>query len=126
MKLGNLLKERGFQSWTQFYKAYCGKATENGRKRKVFLSFHAEDKLQINGFRLMLKNPSVQLSLFDRGLSAPINSERGSYIRSKIKILISRVEILVCLIGNGTAWRDWVDWEINTARSLGKGFVELD
>lgn len=29
--------------------------------------------------------------------------------------------LILCLIGNGTAWRDWVDWELRTAISLGKG-----
>lgn len=121
MKLGNLLRTRGFQSWTQFITAYRGKATKHARKRRVFLSFHAEDRRQIAGFRLMLRNPEVHLSLYDRGLIEPINSERGSYIRTVIKPLIAKSEVLVCLIGNGTAWRDWVDWEIRTAYQLGRG-----
>ena len=25
------------------------------------------------------------------------------------------------LIGDGTAWRDWVDWELDTALRFGKG-----
>ena len=29
--------------------------------------------------------------------------------------------ILVCLIGDGTAWRDWVEWEIKTAAQFHKG-----
>src|SRR5207248_2136854 len=37
-----------------------------------------------------------------------------------IRAIIQRASVVVCLIGNGTAWRDWVEWELNTAFELGK------
>jgi len=121
MKLGNLLVKRGFTSWSQLLRAYRGHATAHARKRRVFLSFHAGDLRQVSGFRLMLRNPGVELSLYDRGVGQPINSERGAYIRRVIRPMIARCEVLLCLIGNGTAWREWVDWEIREAKRKRKG-----
>src|SRR5262249_21318303 len=61
----------------------------------------------------------------DGSLRETINSERGSYIKQQIRAIIQRTSVLVCLIGNGTAWRDWVDWELETAFSLGKGICGI-
>ena len=69
----------------------------------------------------MAANPAVDFELYDEGLVAPVNSDRGHYIRSRIRPLINRSHVLLCLIGNGTAWREWVEWEISTAYGLRKG-----
>jgi len=121
MLLGNLLQERGFDSLTQLLQAYNRRLTYHARRRRVFLSFHQEDRDQVAGFRLMVANPNVALELYDAGLREAINSERGSYIKQVISKKISASSVALCLIGNGTAWREWVDWELNTALELRKG-----
>ena len=121
MLLGRLLAERGFDSLSQLLKAYRGKLTFHARRRKIFLSFHAEDKKQVAGFRLMIRNPKLDLDIYDQGLQEPINSEYSSYIKRVIREKIKAVSVITCLIGNGTAWREWVDWELNTAYELRKG-----
>jgi hypothetical protein len=119
--LGNLLEKRGFDSLSQLLAAYHGNLSQHARKRRVFLSFHHEDLPQIRGFRLMLQNPYVELDLFDGSVRVPIDSQNSSYVKAQIKEKINRASVLICLIGNGTAWRDYVDWEISTAACLGKG-----
>lgn len=121
MLLGNLLRERGFESFSQLLKAYRGGLYEHAKRRRVFLSFHAEDKQQIQGFRLMIGNPRVSLDIYDEGLQEAINSERSPYVKQRIRPKIEAASVLLCLIGNGTAWRDWVDWELNTALEMRKG-----
>lgn len=121
MLLGTLLEERGFDNLTQLLQAYRGKLYTPARKRRLFLSFHAEDSAQVRGFRLMAKNPRLEFEFYDGSLGVAISSENGSYIRQKLKTKIQRASVLVCLIGNGTAWRDWVDWEIQTAYEMRKG-----
>ncbi len=121
MLLGNLLEDRGFESLTQLIAAYRRRLFSHPFKRRIFLSFHAEDKQQVQGFRLMSSNPNLDLDFYDGSLSAPINSEDSSYVKKVLRPKIARASILVCLIGSGTAWRDWVDWEIQTAYELGKG-----
>lgn len=121
MTLGTLLEERGFDSQSQFLEAYRGRLAYHARKRRVFLSFHAEDRPQIQGFRLMASNPRLDIEFYDGSLQEAVDSRAGSYVRSVIREKIQRCSVVVCLIGNGTAGRDWVDWELRTAREMGKG-----
>ncbi len=119
--LSNLLEDRGFESLSQLIDAYRGHLTYHPTVRRLFLSFHAEDRSQVQGFKLMARNPNVDLQFYDASLRVAIDSQNSSYVRRAIRDKIAGASILVCLIGNGTAWREWVDWEIRTAHSLGKG-----
>lgn len=125
MLLGNLLDSRGFDSLSQLLKAFRGQATTHARKRRLFLSFHYEDRLQVQGFKLMAHNPSLNFDFHNTGLAEAINSERGGYIRGIIGEKIRQCSVLICLIGSGTAWREWVDWEIRKASELGKGICGI-
>ncbi len=125
MKLGNLLEKRGFDSLTQLLKAYRGDLTYHACKRRIYLSFHVEDLPQVRGFRLMRRAPNLEIDFYDGSLREVINSAQGSYIKRQIRSIIQRTSVVVCLIGNGTAWRDWVDWELNTALELGKGICGI-
>lgn len=125
MLLGNLLYERGFESLSQLLTAYRGQATTHARKRRLFLSFYAEDRNQINGFRLMASNGRVDIDFSDLSVRSPVDSENSTYVRSVIKGKISSSSVVACLIGNGTAWRDWVDWELSTGILLHKGICGI-
>lgn len=121
MRLENLLAHRGFESLSQLIAAYYGRLNYHARPRRAFLSFHYEDRTQVAGFRLMIRNDRVALELRDFGLTEAVQSENESYIRARIREKIRRSELIVCLIGNGTAWREFVDWELKTGLELGKG-----
>jgi len=121
MTLENILEYRGFDSLSQLLTAYRGDAKTHARRRRLFLSFHAEDRAQVQGFRLMAYNDNVDLEFYDGSLQEPIDSGRAPYIKQELKSMIQRASVVVCLIGNGTAWRNWVDWELRTAVELGKG-----
>jgi len=121
MLLGNLLDERGFDSLSQLLDAYYGRLTHHARARRIAYSFHSEDLPQVRGFRLMLRNPNLAFQLHDGRSLEAVDSQNKSYIRQVIREKIQRVTVVVCLIGNGTAWRDWVDWELRAGQELGKG-----
>lgn len=121
MALGNLLHERGFESLSQLLKAYRGKLEYHASSRSVFLSFHREDLQQVRGFRLMMANDHVDLDISDEPNRYPVGSERSAYIKQVLRERISRVDVVICMIGNGTAWRDWVDWELTTATQYHRG-----
>jgi hypothetical protein len=124
-KLGNLLEKRGFESLTQLLKAYRGDLTSHARKRRVYISFHVEDLSQVRGFKLMAHAPNLEIDFHDGSLREVINSASGSYIKQEIRSIIQKASVVVCLIGNGTAWRDWVEWELRTAFELGKGICGI-
>ncbi|MBZ5502317.1 MAG: TIR domain-containing protein [Acidobacteriia bacterium] len=121
MKLGSLLEERGFDSLSQFLEAYRCRLSDHARKRRAFLSFHMEDRPQVQGFRLMASNPRLDIEFYDGSLQESVDSHQSTYVRSVIREKIQRCSVVVCLIGNGTAWRNWVDWELRTAYEMGKG-----
>ena len=70
---------------------------------------------------MMARNPNVAIDFYDGSLQVAVDSDRAAYIRRVIRGRIERASVVVCLIGNGTAWRDWVDWELRTAVELHKG-----
>lgn len=121
MLLGNLLEERGFDSLTQLLKAYRRQCTVPSRKRKVFLSFHEEDIPQVNGFRLMCRNPRLDIDIYDASLRRAIESNDPRAIADGIAPRIQMASVVLCLLGNGTGWREWVEWELGLARERGKG-----
>ncbi len=121
MKLGTILRRRGFDSQSQLVRAARGQLTEPARVRKLFLSFHYEDRNQVGGFRLMAYSPNLPIDFTDVSVRSAINSAEGTYLRKVISEKIKRCSVVVCLIGNGTAWREWVEWELETALRLGKG-----
>jgi MTH538 TIR-like domain (DUF1863) len=121
MKLGTILRRRGFDSQSQLVRAARGQLTKPARVRKLFLSFHYEDRSQVSGFRLMAYSPNLPIDFTDVSVRSAINSAEGAYLRKVISEKIKRCSVVVCLIGNGTAWREWVEWELETALKLGKG-----
>lgn len=121
MLLGTLLRSRGFDSLTQFIKATRGRLFYHPCPRKVFLSFHHEDLRQVSGFRLMTKNPKLNLEISDDENRYPVDSTHAGYVKRAIRAKIRSVDVVVCMIGNGTAWRDWVDWELKAAEQENVG-----
>jgi hypothetical protein len=115
MELGTLLEERGFDSLSQFLKAHRGQLEYHASPRTVFLSFHREDLLQVSGFRLMMSNDGLELDISDEPSRYPVGSEKSWYIKKVLRDRIEKVDVVVCMIGNGTAWRDWIDWELKAA-----------
>lgn len=121
MRLTTLLRERRFNSQTEFLKAHRGGLDRHAASRSVFLSFHREDLRQVTGFRLMMANQHLALDISDEPNREPVNSERSSYIKKALRERIAKVDVVICMIGNRTAWRDWVEWELATANSLRRG-----
>jgi antiphage defense system Thoeris ThsB-like protein len=121
MTLGSLLYERRFESLSQLLKAYRGQLDYHASSRRVFLSFHRDDLQQVHGFRLMMANDHVDLDISDELNRYAVGSERSGYIKQVLRERISRVDIVICMIGNGTAWREWVDWELTTAMQARRG-----
>ncbi len=119
--LGNLLRDRGFDSVTQLVDACKWKAEWHARRRRVFVSFHIEDAQHLTRLMKMAQNPRLELDIYNASVREPIRSKKGTYVRGRIAAKINRASVLICLVGDGTGWRDWVEWEIKKAHSLRKG-----
>jgi hypothetical protein len=81
-------------------------------RKRVFLSFLAEDKQRVDGLRLLAANPNYDLEFYDESLRVPIESNQAEYVKKRIKEKINRPSITVCLISENTHTSRWVDWEL--------------
>jgi hypothetical protein len=63
----------------------------------------------------MMANERLELDVSDEPNREPVASMRSGYIKQVLRDRIRRAEVVVCMIGSGTAWRDWVEWELETA-----------
>lgn len=87
--------------------------------KRVFISFRAEDKPQINGLRLLAANPNFDIEFYDESVGSPIDSTNAEYIRRKIREKINRTSVTLCMISELTHTSTWVNWELE--ESLDKG-----
>lgn len=116
-KLGTLLSERGYSSQSQLLKAMNGKLEYHPRTRNIFISFHSEDFGKAQGLRLMFMNQKLNLDLEDVSRKS-VRSDNESYVRAALKNRIQNADVLLCVLGNGTGSRSWIEWELETALSL--------
>ena len=70
--------------------------------RRVFISFKAEDKPNVDGLRLLAKNPNYDLEFYDESVRAPVNSQNASYIKQGIREKIRRSGVVLCLVNTDT------------------------
>ena len=94
-------------------------------KRRIFISFDHDDAQQVSGF-MGLRNIIDDFDFYNHKLDRRIDSADTSYVCRIIKDeYISPASVAVVLIGNNTAKSDWVRWEIETSRALGKGILGI-
>jgi len=94
-------------------------------KKRVFLSFIAEDKERVQGLRLLVKNPSFDLEFYDESVRTPFDSNDAEYIRRRIREKISRTSVTVCLISEDTHKSKWVDWELRVSDEKGNKIIAM-
>ena len=68
-------------------------------KKRVFLSFRAEDRQQVQGLRLLAANPDYDLEFYDESVRVAIDSHSAEYVKRVIRDKISRSSVTVCRIG---------------------------
>ncbi|MDY0386105.1 MAG: TIR domain-containing protein [Methanolobus sp.] len=89
-------------------------------KPRVFISFHMEDKHQVNLLRYQSKN-SDQLEFTDYSVKEPFDEKWKTQCTERIK----QSSVLVVAIGEDTHKREAVLWEIKKAHELGKPVIGM-
>ena len=82
------------------------------KKKRVFLSFRAEDRQQVQGLRLLATNPDYDLEFYDESVRVAIDSWNADYVKKVIREKIARSSVTVCMVGALTYTSAWVDWEL--------------
>ena len=95
------------------------------KKKRVFLSFRAEDRQQVQGLRLLAANPDYDLEFYDESIRVAIDSRDADYVKRVIREKIARTSVTVCLISPLTYTSAWVDWELSESAKKGSKIVAM-
>lgn len=89
------------------------------RIRNVFISFHIDDEAQVNLLRAQAKSEQFEIEFRDYSVKEPFDEKWKTNCRERI----AQTSALICMIGEETAQREAVNWEIEEAYRQGKKVV---
>lgn len=89
----------------------------------VFLSFEQEDIGTVRVFREHMDNEEADCIFYDYTVKAPFDSDGALDVQSDIEEILEKVAVTVVLIGRTTYADKWVDWEVRTSATKGKGLL---
>jgi hypothetical protein len=91
--------------------------------KRVFISFRAEDRPQINGLRLLAAHPDFDIEFYDESVRDAIDSTNATYIRRKIREKINRTSVTLCMVSTHTYTSTWVAWELEESLDKGNAII---
>jgi hypothetical protein len=92
-------------------------------KKRVFISFKAEDQKQVNGLRLLNANDDFDIEFYDESVRVEIKSNDAAYIRRKIREKIDKTTVTVCMVSADTHTSEWVNWELEESYERGNKVI---
>lgn len=95
---------------------------DTGRKN-VFISFAYEDLNEVNLLRGQAKNENSDIDFNDLSVKEAFDSQRGEYIRQKIRERINQSSVTVVYLSSDAAQSKWVQWEVEKSVELGKRVI---
>lgn len=98
------------------------RAIEQARKariRNVFISFHIDDEQQVNLLRAQAKGERFDIEFRDYSVKEPFDEKWKTNCRERI----AQTSMVICMIGENTAKREAVIWELEEAYRQGKKVV---
>jgi len=91
---------------------------EQARARNVFISFNVEDEAQVNLLRYQARE-GLGVEFRDYSVKEPFDEKW----KTNCKERIAQTSALICFIGENTAQREAVLWEIEEAYRQGKKVI---
>jgi hypothetical protein len=95
---------------------------DTGRKN-VFISFAYGDIDHVNLLRGQAKNENSDIEFNDLSVKERFDSQRGEYIRQKIRERINQSSTTVVYLSKDTQQSRWVKWEVEKGIELGKRVI---
>jgi len=93
------------------------------KMRNVFISFAHEDMDEVNLLRGQSKNINSELEFSDYSVKKSFNSEDADYIKRQIREKIKNTSVTMVYLSEKSMKSDWVKWEIEQSKKMGKGVV---
>ena len=96
------------------------------RKRKIFVSYYYADNHNYkNTLKMWCKNDEVDFHFYDESADVSIKSTDDGVIRQVISRKVNKSDLILCIIGEKTHKRKWVDWELEKAKDLNKRIIAV-
>lgn len=98
------------------------RAIEDARRarvRNVFISFNMDDEFQVNLLRTQAKSEGFDIEFRDYSVKEPFDEKWKTNCRERI----AQTSMVICMIGEKTAEREAVIWELEEAFRQGKSVI---
>lgn len=90
----------------------------------VFISHRWDYVRDLMGLRnLLISRGYFKVHFVEIPPHDPINSDNSCYIRRVLKSHIQSSDVVIGMCGMYAAYSEWMDWELETAKSLGKPII---
>jgi hypothetical protein len=89
------------------------------RIRNVFITFHIDDEAQVNFLRSQAKSGDYDIEFRDYSVKEPFDEKWRTQCRERI----SQTSAVICMIGEHTAERPAVNWELEESYRQGKKVI---
>lgn len=94
---------------------------KKARLRNVFISFHVNDEAKVDLLRSQSKNEKYDIEFRDYSVKEPFDEKWKTNCRQRI----AQTSVVVVMIGEKTAERPAVNWEVEEAYRQGKKVVGI-
>ena len=94
-----------------------------GTVNNVFISHHGKDDDHLQALKAKLAGRGCELRNSSVDSTKPNNANSEDYIKQVLSERISWAGTFICLIGYETYNREWVEWEIEQAKEMGKKII---
>jgi len=91
--------------------------------KRIFISYCERDKDYREGFEGLLQNPNSRLRAIPISSREDKRSEGKEAVDNYIKKMIKESDIVICLIGDDSHNRPWLEREIELAISMNKKII---
>ena len=93
---------------------------------KIFISHSWDYVDDLMNLRRLLNNRPYFYAVYEEvPPHEPINSANDNYIKSKIRERLEESDVVIGMAGMYGSYSEWMQWEIETAKSIGKPLIAV-
>ncbi len=95
------------------------------KQKNVFISHHGKDDEYVQQLKAKLKEKGYTLKNSSVDSTKPNQLKNKELIKRLLRMRIHWAGTFICLVGEKTHTRKWVDWEIKKAHEKGKPIIGI-
>ncbi len=91
----------------------------------IFISYKYENKENLDDLKSFMLNPQPNFGHYPIMERDDVRDQGKEEIKKYLRPLLRKAELLICLVGNDTYSSQWVNYEINVAKSQKKPVIPV-